>query len=152
MDDCGDVYFVPAFQGIFSPYWRDDARGLWIGFGSNTQKGHLVRSMLEAPCLRTCEVCEAMSKDSGKRVTKMSVDGGMTANNFMMQVQADFMDAEIMKKEESEITGAGAAIAAGLHVKFWESLEEVEHKIKIKQTFKPNMDSAAREKKLKRWT
>ena len=81
----------------------------------------------------------------------MSVDGGMTANNFMMQVQADFMDAEIMKKEESEITGAGAAIAAGLHVKFWESLEEVEHKIKIKQTFKPNMDSAAREKKLKRW-
>ena len=84
VDDCGDVYFVPAFQGIFSPYWRDDARGLWIGLGSNTQKGHLARSMLEAPCLRTCEVVDSMSKDSGKRVTKMSVDGGMTANNLMM--------------------------------------------------------------------
>lgn len=119
VEDCGDVYFVPAFQGIFSPYWRDDARGVWIGFGSNTQKGHLVRSMLEAPCLRTCEVVESMSKDSGKRVTKMSVDGGMTVNNFMMQQQADFMDAKIVRKETAEITGVGAAIAAGLHVKYW---------------------------------
>ena len=152
VDDCGDVYFVPAFQGIFSPYWRDDARGLWIGFGSNTQKGHLVRSMLEAPCLRTCEVVEAMSKDSGKRVTKMSVDGGMTVNNFMMQTQADFMDAEIMRKEEQEITGVGAAIAAGLHVKYWEGLSEVEDKIKVERTFAPHMEQPAREKKLKRWS
>ena len=86
VDDCGDVYFVPAFQGIFSPYWRDDARGLWIGLGSNTQKGHMARSMLEAPCLRTCEVVDCMAKDSGKAVTKMSVDGGMTVNDFMMQM------------------------------------------------------------------
>ena len=85
VEDCGDIYFVPAFQGIFSPYWRDDARGLWIGLGSNTKRGHLSRSMLEAPCLRTCEVVESMTKDSGKRVTKMSVDGGMTVNNLMMQ-------------------------------------------------------------------
>lgn len=129
VEDCGDVYFVPAFQGIFSPYWRDDARGLWIGFGTNTQKGHLVRSMLEAPCLRTCEVVEAMSKDSGKKVTKMSVDGGMTVNNFMMQTQSDFMNATIVRKTSAEITGIGAAIAAGLHVRFWNNLEEVEHKI-----------------------
>lgn len=86
VDDCGDVYFVPAFQGIFSPYWRDDARGLWIGLGSNTQRGHMARSMLEAPCLRTCEVVDCMAKDSGKAVTKMSVDGGMTVNNYMMQM------------------------------------------------------------------
>jgi len=143
---------VPAFQGIFSPYWRDDARGLWIGFGSNTEKGHLVRSMLEAPCLRTCEVVEAMRKDSGKRVEKMSVDGGMTANNFLLQTQADFLNADIMKKEESEITGVGAAIAAGLHVKFWDSLSDVENKIKVERTFTPNMEEAAREKKLKRWS
>lgn len=152
VEDCGDVYFVPAFQGIFSPYWRDDARGLWIGFGSNTEKGHLARSILEAPCLRTCEVVEAMRKDSGKRVEKMSVDGGMTANNFLLQTQADFLDAEIMKKEESEITGVGAAIAAGLHVKFWDSLSDVENKIQIERTFTPNMEQAAREKKLKRWS
>jgi len=99
VEDCGDVYFVPAFQGIFSPYWRDDARGTWIGFGTNTTKAHLARSMLEAPCLRTCEVVESMMKDSGKRVTKMSVDGGMTVNNFMMQLQADFLNATIMRKE-----------------------------------------------------
>ena len=100
VDDCGDVYFVPAFQGLFSPYWADDARGLWIGLGSNTQKGHLARSLLEAPCLRTCEVVDSMTKDSGKRVTKMSVDGGMTANNYMMQMQADYMDAIIVRKDE----------------------------------------------------
>lgn len=86
VEDCGDVYFVPAFQGIFSPYWREDARGTWIGFGSNTTKAHMQRSLLEAPCLRTCDVIEAMAKDSGKAVTAMSVDGGMTKNNFMMQM------------------------------------------------------------------
>ena len=111
-----------------------------------------MRSMLEAPCLRTCEVIESMTKDSGKRVTKMSVDGGMTANNFMMQTQADFLDATIIRKEESEITGAGAAIAAGLKVGYWGSLEEVEDKIKVQRIFTPNMDQAAREKKLARWS
>jgi glycerol kinase len=150
--DCGDVYFVPAFQGIFSPYWRDDARGLWIGFGTNTKKGHLVRSMLEAPCLRTCEVVESMSKDSGKQVTKMSVDGGMTVNNFMMQTQADFMNAIIVRKESTEVTGIGAAIAAGLYVNFWNNLEEVENKLKVEKEFNPNMDEEARSKKLKRWS
>ena len=152
VDDCGDVYFVPAFQGIFSPYWRDDARGTWIGFGSNTTKGHLVRSMLEAPCLRTSEVVDSMTKDSGKKVTIMSVDGGMTVNNLVMQTQADFMDAQIVRKEESEITGVGAAIAAGLHVKFWDNLEEVENKIKVERVFSPDMSKEDREKKRKRWS
>lgn len=91
----------------------------------------MVRSMLEAPCLRTCEVVESMSKDSGKRVEKMSVDGGMTVNNHMMQTQADFMNAKIVRKEESEITGIGVAIAAGIHVGYWKDLEEVENMIKI---------------------
>jgi len=81
----------------------------------------------------------------------MSVDGGMTVNNFMMQQQADFMDAKIVRKETAEITGIGAAIAAGLHVKFWENLEEVENKIKVEREFTPNMEEAARKKKLARW-
>jgi glycerol kinase len=92
-----------------------------------------------------------MAKDSGKQVTKMSVDGGMTVNNFMMQTQADFMNAQIVRKETAEITGIGAAIAAGLHVGFWENLEEVEHKIKIEKVFSPVMDEKAREKKRARW-
>lgn len=119
VDDCGDVYFVPAFNGIFSPYWRDDARGLIIGIGINTAKGHLVRALLEAPCLRSKEVAEAMEKDSGHRITRMSVDGGMSASNFLLQTQADFMDATIVRKKEMEITSMGAAIAAGLRVGVW---------------------------------
>lgn len=83
--DCGDIYFVPAFNGIFSPYWRDDARGLLIGIGINTKSGHLARALLEAPCLRTKEVVEAMAKDAGHSIKKMNVDGGMSVNNFMLQ-------------------------------------------------------------------
>lgn len=82
----------------------------------------------------------------------MSVDGGMTVNNHMMQTQADFMDATIVRKEESEITGIGAAIAAGIQVGYWKNLEEVESMIKIEREFKPNMDEAARKKKLDRWS
>lgn len=84
VDDCGDVYFVPAFNGIFSPYWRDDARGLLIGISLNTTKAHMVRALLEAPCLRTGEVVQAMIKDSGVPIKKMVVDGGMTVNNFVL--------------------------------------------------------------------
>jgi len=84
VEDCGDVYFVPAFQGIFAPYWRDDARGLLIGMSMNTSKGHLMRALLEAPCLRTAEVIRAMAADTQKPILKMSVDGGMTVNNLLM--------------------------------------------------------------------
>ena len=83
--DCGDVYFVPAFGGLLTPHYRDDARGLLIGMSLNTNRGHLMRALLEAPCLRTAEVVEAMAKDSGKRIQAMAVDGGMTVNNLMMQ-------------------------------------------------------------------
>jgi glycerol kinase len=92
-----------------------------------------------------------MEKDSGKKVDKMTVDGGMTVNNFLMQTQADFLNATIVRKEESEITGVGAAIAAGLHIGFWKNLEEVEDKIKIEREFEPKMEEDARKKKLERW-
>ena len=82
--DCGDVYFVPAFGGLLSPHYRDDARGLLIGMSQNTKRGHLMRAFTEAPCLRTAEVVEAMSNDAGKPVTRMAVDGGMTVNDLMM--------------------------------------------------------------------
>ncbi|CDW76220.1 glycerol kinase [Stylonychia lemnae] len=151
VDDCGDVYFVPAFNGIFSPYWRDDARGLMIGISLNTTKGHIARAILEAPCLRTAEVVTAMAKDSGYQVTKMNVDGGMSVNNFVLQSQADFTNVEIVRKKESEITGIGAAIAAGLKVGFWANIEEVEKKIEIDRSFKSDITESQRDKKLKRW-
>jgi glycerol kinase len=133
--DCGDVYFVPAFNGLFSPYWRDDARGLLIGLNLNTTKGHIARALLDAPCLRTREVVDSMRKDSGYAVTKMNVDGGMSVNNYVLQTQANFTNITIVRKKESEITGIGAAIAAGLKVGFWANLEEVEAKIQIDRVF-----------------
>lgn len=114
VEDCGDVYFVPAFNGIFSPYWRDDARGLLIGMSLNTTRGHIARALLEAPCLRTGEVVQAMVKDSGLDIVKMAVDGGMSVNGYLLQRQADYTNVQIVRKQESEITGIGAAIAAGL--------------------------------------
>lgn len=152
VSDCGDVYLVPAFNGIFSPYWRDDARGLVIGIGINTTKGHLARALLEAPCLRTKEVLDAMVKDSGRTIKKMNVDGGMSVNTFMMQQQADFTKIAITRKKETEVTGLGAAIAAGLKVSFWASLEEAESKILIDRVFEATISDEARERKYKRWT
>ena len=85
VDDCGDVYFVPAFGGLLSPHYRDDARGLLIGMSLNTRRGHLMRALLEAPCLRTAEVVEAMASDAGRdHISSMAVDGGMTVNDLMM--------------------------------------------------------------------
>ena len=143
---------MPAFQGIFSPYWREDARGLLIGMSLNTNRGHLMRALLEAPCLRTTEVVNAMVKDSKIPIKSMVVDGGMTVNNTLLQIQSDFMNAEIVRKQEKEITSIGAAIAAGLQVKFWGSLEDVESKIQIDRIFTPAITDAAREAKMKRWS
>ena len=125
VDDCGDVYFVPAFGGLLSPHYRDDARGLLIGMSLNTNRGHLMRALLESPCLRAAEVVEAMGQDAGQQITSMAVDGGMTVNDLMMQIQADLINAKIERKKEKEITGMGAAIAAGLKVGVWNSLEEI---------------------------
>jgi glycerol kinase len=145
------VYFVPAFNGIFSPYWRDDARGLIIGIGINTKSGHLARALLEAPCLRTKEVVEAMAKDAGHSIKKMNVDGGMSVNNFMLQQQADFTKISIVRKKETEVTGIGAAIAAGLYAGFWSSIHEVEEKIKVDRVFESAISDEARARKYKRW-
>ena len=93
VSDCGDVYFVPAFQGIFAPHWRDDARGLLIGMSLNTTRGHLMRALLEAPALRTAEVVESMALDANQSIDKMVVDGGMTVNNLLMQIQSDYTNA-----------------------------------------------------------
>ena len=131
VDNCGDVYFVPAFGGLLSPYYDDTARCLLIGMSTNTSRGHLMRAFCESPCLRSAQVLKAMSEDCGAEVTRVAVDGGMTVNNLIMQTQADLVGAEIVRKEQAEVTCCGAAIAAGLKVGYWSSLEEVEEKMKI---------------------
>jgi glycerol kinase len=96
---------VPALNGLFSPYWRVDARGLMIGISSNTSRGHIVRSLLESPCLRTREVVDSMQKDSEYPIKRMSVDGGMTVNSLLLQVQAYYTKIKIVRNREKEVIG-----------------------------------------------
>ena len=152
VDDCGDLYFVPAFNGLFSPYWRDDARGLMIGININTTRGHISRCLLESPCLRTREVVDSMQKDSEHPITRMSVDGGMTVNSLLLQVQANYSKLQIVRKREKEVTGIGAAIAAGLAVGYWGDIDEVESKIKVDRVFESQISDEARARKYKRWS
>ena len=123
VEDSGDVYFVPSFSGIFSPYWDDQARGLLIGLNHGTTREHIVRAILEAACLRSDEVVTAMRKDAKvEQNIRMMVDGGMSVNDLVLQSQADFSSAIIVRKQEQEVTGLGAAIAAGLHAGLFTSL------------------------------
>lgn len=111
--DTGDVYFVPAFSGLYAPYWQQDARGVICGITDETTKGHIVRAALEAVCFQIRDILEAMSKDCGLQLTKLQVDGGMTANRLLMQTQADLVGISVMKPLMAETTALGAAMAAG---------------------------------------
>ena len=123
--DSGGVYFVPAFSGLFAPYWRSDARGVIVGLTRATTKAHLARAALDAICYQTMEITEAMVADSGIAMTEMKVDGGITANQLCMQLQADVMGIDIVKPLITETTALGAAYAAGLAIGFWKSTDEV---------------------------
>jgi glycerol kinase len=123
--DSGGVYFVPAFSGLFAPYWRSDARGVIVGLTRATTKAHLARAALDAICYQTMEIMEAMVADSGIAMTEMKVDGGITANQLCMQLQADVMGIDIVKPLITETTALGAAYAAGLAIGFWKSTDEV---------------------------
>ncbi len=123
--DTAGVYFVPAFSGLFAPYWRSDARGAIVGLTRSATKAHLARATLEAICYQTMEIMDAMTADSGVALTQMRVDGGITASDLCMQLQADVMGIEIVKPLITETTALGAAYAAGLAIGYWQSLDEV---------------------------
>ncbi len=123
--DTAGVYFVPAFSGLFAPYWRNDARGVIVGLTRAATKAHLARAALEAICYQTRDVMDAMVADSGVPMTEMRVDGGITANSLCMQMQADIMGIDIIRPLISETTALGAAYAAGLAVGFWSSTQEL---------------------------
>ena len=121
MADTGGIYFVPAFSGLFAPYWRSDARGAIVGLSRFHTAAHLARATLEAICYQSCDVVEAMQADSGIELTSLKVDGGVTASELCMQIQADTLGLEVIKPKVAETTALGAAYAAGLAVGFWAS-------------------------------
>ena len=125
VSDTAGVYFVPAFSGLFAPYWRSDARGVIVGLTRAATKAHLARATLEAICYQTMEIMDAMAADSGVALTEMRVDGGVTASELCMQLQADIMGIEIVRPLITETTALGAAYAAGIAIGFWKSTDEV---------------------------
>ena len=136
-EDNGGVYIVPAFSGLFAPRWRPDARGVIVGLTRFADRSHIVRAALEATCFQTREVVEAMVADSGVPLTELRVDGGMVANDLLMQLQADIMGAKVTRPSEIETTALGAAFAAGLGAGVWESLKQLEGLVAPDKTWEP---------------
>jgi glycerol kinase len=138
VEDNGGIYFVPAFSGLFAPYWRSDARGVIVGLTRYVNRGHFARAVLEATAFQTREVLDAMNADSGVGLKAMKVDGGMVQNELLMQIQADVLGVPVMRPLVSETTALGASYAAGYAVGFWESLEEMKGNWKIDKTWHPD--------------
>ncbi len=125
VDDNGGAYFVPAFSGLFAPYWRGDARGVIVGLTRYVNKGHIARAALEATAWQTREVLDAMEADSGVKLKELKVDGGMVYNDLLMQFQADSLQVPVIRPKVAETTALGAAYAAGLAVGFWDSYDDL---------------------------
>jgi len=149
--DSGGIYFVPAFSGLFAPYWRSDARGVIVGLTRATTKAHLARAALDAICYQTMEIMDAMVADSGIAMTEMKVDGGITANQLCMQLQADVMGIDIVKPLITETTALGAAYAAGLAIGFWKSTDEVKAQWRQDRRWKAESDEKARNTGAAQW-
>ncbi|BAZ34044.1 glycerol kinase (plasmid) [Cylindrospermum sp. NIES-4074] len=143
--DNGGVYFVPAFSGLFAPYWRNDARGVIVGMTRYTNKGHIARAMLEATAWQTREVLDAMREDAQVNLTALKVDGGMVYNNLLMQFQSDVLGVPVIRPQVVETTALGAAYAAGLATGFWSSLEDLSENWLLDQTWEAKMDAVERE-------
>jgi glycerol kinase len=151
VEDSGGIYFVPAFSGLFAPYWQSDARGVIVGLTRYINKNHIARAALEATAYQTREVLEAMNKDSGVEVTALKVDGGMVHNDLLMQFQADILGVPVVRPQVAETTALGAAYAAGLAVGFWDNVEELRHNWLVDRTWEPAMGAAERQRLYKGW-
>lgn len=151
VEDNGGVYFVPAFSGLFAPYWRSDARGVIAGLTRYVTKGHIARAALEATAWQTREVVDAMNADSGVALTSLKVDGGMVYNELLMQFQADVLDVPVIRPTVAETTSLGAAYAAGLAVGFWSEVEDLRANWGKDKEWEPQMDAAQRDKEYSFW-
>ncbi len=151
VEDNGGAYFVPAFSGLYAPYWRNDARGVIAGLTRYVTKGHIARAVLEATAYQTVDVVNAMEEDSGIELKSLRVDGGMVANQMLMQFQADMLNAQVVAPAVAETTALGAAYAAGLAVGYWKDLDDLRKNWAIAQTWNPNMDETQRTDLYKGW-
>src|ERR671915_2073302 len=151
VEDNGGIYFVPAFSGLFAPYWRADARGAIIGLTHYINKGHIARAVLEATAYQTCEVLEAMHKDAGVRLSALKVDGGMVGNHTLMQFQADILGVPVIRPTIAETTALGAAYAAGLAVGFWKGLDNLRGHWAKDCEWQPSIEAATRERLYQGW-
>lgn len=151
VQDTGGCYLVPAFSGLFAPYWRPDARGVIVGLTRYVNRAHIARAALESICYQTREVLDAMHLDSGVTLTRLKVDGGATANNFLMQRQADILGVEVVRPKVAETTSLGAAYAAGLAVGFWNDIDELRKQWQVDAVWQPQEGIAAREAGFAGW-
>ncbi len=151
VNDNGGVYFVPAFSGLYAPYWNRNARGIIAGLTQYANKGHIARAVLEATAFQTRDVVEAMEKDGGISMTNLRVDGGMVVNELLMQFQSDILDRKILRPRVNETTALGAAYAAGLAVGWLRDLEDVRAAWTAERTWTPTMDASIRDERYRLW-
>jgi glycerol kinase len=151
VDDNGGCYFVPAFSGLFAPYWRSDARGVIAGLTRYVTAGHIARATLEATAYQTREVAEAMDADSGVKLESLKVDGGMVANELLMQFQADMLGVDVIRPAVAETTALGAAYAAGLATGLWPEQEDLRENWVEDKRWSAKMDAAQRDKYYRDW-
>jgi len=149
--DSGGIYIVPAFSGLFAPYWRTDARGVIVGLTRYVTAGHLARATLEATAYQTLEVLDAMQKDSGITLSSLKVDGGMVSNEYLMQFQADLLNVPVIRPKVTETTALGAAYAAGLAVNFWNDLRELRANWQMDKSWTPGMPEVTRDRLIHGW-
>jgi glycerol kinase len=151
VDDNGDVYFVPAFSGLFAPYWRDDARGAIVGLTAYATAGHIARAALEATAWQTKEVVDAANDIADVPFSELRVDGGMTANELLMQFQADVLGVPVIRPVVTETTALGAAFAAGLAAGFWSDQDELRERWSEDKRWEPDMDDEERRRSYAKW-
>lgn len=151
VNDNGGIYFVPAFSGLFAPYWRSDARGALVGLTRFINRGHIARAVLEATAYQTREVLEAMEKDSGIRLTALKVDGGMVGNELIMQFQADLLNVPVVRPRVAETTALGAAYAAGLALGYWKDFDELRANWQKEADWQPKMDRQTADRLFAGW-
>ena len=151
VEDNGGMFIVPAFSGLFAPYWRDDARGVMVGLTRYIHKGHMARAVLEACAYQTRDILEAMNKEAGQELPHLKVDGGMVENNLLMQIQADVLNVPVIRPRIAETTALGAAYAAGLAVGFWSSQEELRQNWSEDRSWQPNLPEDKRAAGYAKW-
>ena len=151
VEDNGGIYFIPAFSGLFAPYWRSDARGAIVGMTRYVNKGHIARAALEATAYQTREVLEAMEADSGVALTTLKVDGGMVFNETLMQFQSDMLNVPVIRPKVAETTALGAAYAAGLAVGFWQDFDELRANWGKDKEWRPKMSPETRDNLYAGW-